>query len=181
MKKLVFLLEEASMRELLKVLLPRFLPEGVEFQLVTHKGKQDLEKSIPRKLKAWQEPSLHFVVMRDQNSANCKELKQHLQELCQYRPDTLVRIVCHELEAWFLGDLSAVEKAFQIKGLARQQPSKKFRNPDHLNNAAEELSKLVKSYRKLSGARAIAPHIDLTHNCSCSFQVFVKGVQKIAQ
>ncbi len=55
MNRLVFLLEEDSMRILLEGLLPKLFPELL-FQCVPHDGKQDLEKSIPRKLKAWREP-----------------------------------------------------------------------------------------------------------------------------
>ena len=60
--KLVFLLEERSMKALLDGLLPRFLPD-LKFQCVPHEGKHDLEKSIPRKLRAWQEPGVRFVIM----------------------------------------------------------------------------------------------------------------------
>ena len=103
--------------------------------------------------------------------------------MCQQagRADTLIRIVCHELESWFLGDLIAVEKAFQIKGLGKKKKKKKFHNPNHLANASQELEKLVKNYEKLSGATIIAPYLDLTNNRSHSFQVFITGVQKFAQ
>jgi hypothetical protein len=50
-KEIVFLLEEPSMREVLNILLPQLLPQHLEFQLITHKGKQDLEKAIPYKLR----------------------------------------------------------------------------------------------------------------------------------
>ncbi len=134
------------MREVLKVLLPQLLPQEVGFQLITHKGKQHLEKAIPYKLRRWQTPNTHFVIVRDQNSDDCLKLKQQLKDLCQQggKPDALIRIVCHELESGFLGDLAAVEKAFNIKGLAKQQNHKKFRDPDRLANASEELGKLVK-------------------------------------
>jgi len=182
-KTLVFLLEEPSMGEVLKVLLPQVLPDEIRFQLIIHDGKQDLEKSIPSRLHQWKIPNTYFVVVRDQNSDDCVKLKQRLQSLCQQagRSDTLVRIVCHELESWFLGDLAAVEKAFNLKGLAKQQNHKKFRVPDRLGNASEELSKLVKDYNKVRGARAIAPYLDLAKNRSHSFQVFITGVQKLAQ
>ncbi len=45
MRRIVFLLEESSMGDLLEVLLPRLFP-GLYFQCVPHEGKQDLEKSI---------------------------------------------------------------------------------------------------------------------------------------
>jgi hypothetical protein len=182
-KLLIFLLEEESMSELLNVLLPRFLSPLVDFKLVHHNGKQELEKAIPYKLRRWQAPDIHFVIVRDQKSDDCVKLKQRLKQLCQQagQPDALVRIACHELESWFLGDLAAVEKAFKIKGLARQQNKKKYREPDKLANAAEELQKLVKNYKKVSGACAIAPHLNLTSNRSHSFQVLISGVQKFAQ
>jgi hypothetical protein len=97
MKKLIFFLEEASMREMLDILLPRVLPQNVGFQLIAHKGKQHLEKAIPYKLRRWQAAHVHFVIMRDQNSDDCVKLIQRLKKLCQQagEPEALVRIVCH--------------------------------------------------------------------------------------
>ena len=154
-KELVFLLEEPSMAEVLKVLIPKILPDDIGFKLIVHDGKQDLEKSIPIRLHQWKLPNTQFIIVRDQNSDDCVKLKQRLKQLCQQakKPDTLIRIVCHELEAWFLGDLAAVEKAFKLKELAKQQHSRKFRTPDRLANASQELSKLVKNYEKRNGAR----------------------------
>ena len=59
--KLIFLLEELSMKYLLLELLPRILPENVEFQIIPHNGKRDLEKSIPRKLRGWRYSFCHFT------------------------------------------------------------------------------------------------------------------------
>jgi hypothetical protein len=39
MKTLVFMIEEPSMREVLKILLPKLLPQEVGFKLIVHKGK----------------------------------------------------------------------------------------------------------------------------------------------
>ena len=61
MNRVVFLVEEYSMTELLDGLLPRLFPELV-FQCVPHHGKGDLEKSITRKLRGWREPGVRFVV-----------------------------------------------------------------------------------------------------------------------
>jgi hypothetical protein len=49
-KELVFLLEEPSMAEVLKVLIPKILSDDIGFKLIVHDGKQDLEKSIPIRL-----------------------------------------------------------------------------------------------------------------------------------
>lgn len=181
MKEFVFLLEERSMKVFLESLLSRILKSNIKITLIPHEGKTDLQKSIPRKLRAWQNPEARFVILHDQDSHDCKKLKQKLQKICAEsgKPNTLIRIVCRELESWFLGDLRAVEKGMNLSGLASQQTKKKFRNPDRLNNAAEELCKIVPSYSKMSGASAITPYMNIGKNCSKSFQVFVEGIRRI--
>jgi hypothetical protein len=176
--KLVFLLEEESAKALLDILLPRILLPTVTFRCIPHEGKQDLEKSIPRKLKAWREPDTYFVIVRDQDKEDCRQLKQRLVQLCMQteHPDSLVRIACHELESWFLGDLAAVEKAFSINNLSAKQRNKKYKDPDRLTNPSEELAKLVKGYRKVSGAKKIAAHMTVEQNRSSSFNCFVRGI-----
>lgn len=181
MKEIVFLLEEPSMREVLNAILPQVIPSHIVFSVHPHEGKQDLERSIPRKLRAWQNPQARFVILRDQDSANCLDIKQRLQKLCEQtgRDNCLIRIVCHELEAWFLGDLAAVSVAYDLPHLTRLSEKAKFRNPDRLSNAADELQKLVEGYQKVGGARAIAPHLNLADNRSRSFNVFLEGVQRL--
>ncbi|WP_252178303.1 DUF4276 family protein [Endozoicomonas sp. 4G] len=178
MVQLVFLLEESSAKVLFENLLPRVLPPDVSFRCIPHEGKQDLEKSIPVKLKSWTVPDTWFVVVRDKDQEDCVRLKTRLQKLCEesHRPDTLVRIAIHELESWFLGDLAAVGQAFNQPKLASKQGSKKFRNPDALANAQQELKKLVKGYQKVAGAKAIAPHLNLSDNRSVSFQQLLNGL-----
>jgi hypothetical protein len=180
--ELVFLLEEPSIREVLNIILPKFLPPEIPFLLIPHEGKRDLERSIPRKLRAWQNPHARFVIVRDKDSADCLSVKQRLTALCEQvgRRDCLIRIVCHELEAWFLGDLQAIERAFELKRLSRQAGQEKFRQPDLIANATEELKKLVGSYQKIGGARTIAPYLELERNRSHSFQVFIDGVRRLA-
>lgn len=181
MKHIVFLLEEISMKAVLDEILPSMLPEGYTFQTIKHEGKTDLEKSIPRKLRAFRIPGVQFVVLRDQDNSDCKEVKQRLMQLCFEggRTDALVRVVCHELESWFLGDLSAVEKAFNYKGIARKQDRAQFRNPDRLANPCEVLQKIVPEYQKYSGSKEIAKYMNIDANCSLSFNAFIKGIRKL--
>ena len=117
--KLVFLLEEPSAEALLNRLLPTVLPPGVSHQCVPFKGKQHLEKYMGVRIRAWREPNVHFVVLRDQDSSPyCRKVKQRLVDICANagRPETLVRIACRTLEAWVLGDLSALVEASLING-----------------------------------------------------------------
>jgi len=179
MAKLVFLLEEPSMEEVLTVVLPKILPPTTAFQLIPHTGKSDLEKSIPRKLAAWNEPDVRFVVIRDKDSGDCVIIKKNLAQICATagRGDTLVRIVCHELESWLLGDLAAVEAAYNVKGLSAKQGKRKFRQPDLLANASDEIKNLIPNYQKIAGARTISPHLNIDKNHSHSFNVFINGVR----
>jgi hypothetical protein len=183
MKEIVFLVEEPSMKVLLDNFLPKVLPDGVTFLTIKHEGKNDLEKSIPRKLKAIRKPNVQFVVLRDQDAADCKEVKEKLQKLCVQgeRPDTLVRIVCHELESWFLGNLCAVEQAFGIRGLSDRQNEKKFREPDNLASPSQVLKEIIPNYQKVGGARTISRFMNLDMNTSTSFNNFLRGIQKIVQ
>lgn len=183
MMHLVFMLEEPSIGEVLKIILPAIVHDAATYQLIPHEGKHDLEKSIPRKLRAWRSSNARFVIVRDQDSAECHALKRRLGGLCAHagRSDSLVRIVCPHLESWFLGDLAAVEKAFDRRGFAKRQLNRKFRNPDALANAEQELKKLIPTYQKISGSRAIAPHLSLSSNQSRSFKNFISGVQALVK
>jgi len=179
--KLVFLLEEYSMRVTLEALLPKILPTDVQHLLIDHEGKRDLEISIPRKLRAWRENDVRFVIVHDQDSADCRQLKKRLAKLCQEagRSDALIRIACVELESWFLGDLEAVAEAFDHPQIAALKDRSKFRNPDRLANASDELRKLIPRYQKVGGARAIAPLLDFPRNRSHSFQIFLTGLRRL--
>jgi hypothetical protein len=140
--ELIFLLEELSMKETLEVLLPKLIPSNLRYRCIAHEGKQDLEKSIPRKLKAWNQPA-KFIIVRDKDSADCKQVKQQLLELCQKgnKSDILIRIACHELESWFLGDLAAVEQGLNLKSgkLKKLQNNQKYRNHTVLTSSFKEL------------------------------------------
>lgn len=181
---LIFLLEEPSTKNVLERILPQLLPDHITYKCIPHQGKQDLTKSIPIKIKAFQfSPATKFVIVHDQDSHDCIVLKAELLKLCQDagKPDTMIRIICHELESWFLGDLHAVEKAYELTldSLSRKQTQKKFRNPDLLNNAKQELRKLVPAYYPGTHSKAIAPYLSLDTNKSHSFQVFCLGISKI--
>jgi hypothetical protein len=180
---LVFMLEEPSMKAFLEGLLPRFLPAHVTFKLIPHEGKSDLEKSLRNKLRAWRTPDTRFVVVRDQDSGDCHKIKARLRTLCQEsgRPDALVRIACRELEAWFIADLAAVGRTFELPGLSAQQEKAKFRHPDLLGSPSLELEGLVPGYGKIGGGRRLGPAVDLDNTRSPSFKNFVTGVRRLAQ
>jgi len=178
--RLIVLTEELSMAELLKIILPKVLPKGSEPPLVIpHNGKRDLEKSIPRKLRAWESPDDKFIIVHDQDSSDCHRLKANLLSLCGgARNDYLVRIVCDELEAWYFGDLAAVSKAYG-RDCTKLAAKRKYRQPDAIVNAKSELRKVISDYQPIDGAVRIAKHMDIDRNTSPSFNVFINGVRSL--
>jgi len=183
---LVFLLEEPSSKNVLEAILPQIIPDCIIYKCIPHQGKQDLAKSIPITIKAFKfSPATKFVIVHDQDSHDCIALKAELLELCQKagKPDTMIRIICHELESWFIGDLAAVEQAYNLKtdSLSKKQIQSKYRNPDLLNNAKQELKKLVPDYYPGTHSKVIAPYLSLKANKSPSFQVFCVGISNIIE
>ncbi len=180
-RNLVFLLEEPSAKALLNGIIPRLIPSGIEVTYLVFHGKQDLDNNVERKIRLWQKPDSAFIIIRDQDSSVCTDVKQELIDKCDHagKSNTLVRIACHELESFYLGDLEAVGHVYQIK--VPSQNNRKYREPDNLANAAEELFKITKKqYQKIDGSRRIAPLLKTDgSNRSHSFNVHCDGIRKV--
>jgi hypothetical protein len=181
---LIFLLEELSAAEMLKGVLPKILPDGINVKYVVFEGKQDLEKQLERRLKGWQQPNSAFLVMRDKDGGDCLLIKRQLAEKANASGKgkvTLIRIACSELESFYLGDLNAVEQGLGLSNLAKKQQERKYRTPDALSNAAQELQNLTqRKYQKVASSRAIAPHLKTDgSNRSHSFNALLTGIEKL--
>jgi hypothetical protein len=184
MNELVFFLEEPSAEAMLEGLLPKIIPDGITWRTIVFEGKQDMEKRIIKRLRGYLNPGARFVVLRDKDAGDCIIIKRRLYEKCVQagKPETLIRIACHELESWYLADLAAVEKGLGLNGLARRQNQSLFRDPDQVPNSAYELQRVTEDvYQKLSGSRAIAPYLDTNNTRSHSFHAFVTGIQRLSQ
>lgn len=120
------------------------------------------------------------MVVRDQDLADCVALKARLTELCVQagRPDTVIRIACRELEAWYLADLAAVDQAFCTK-LAREQQGRKYRQPDRLSGPSAELAARVRGFGKVDAARRLGGLVDVENTRSPSFAHFVAAVRRL--
>ncbi len=177
MGRVIFLLEEPSMKELLEGMLPRFFPD-LAFLCVAHDGKQDLDLSIPRKLRGWREPGARFVILRDNDGGDCLALKRRIRLLCQGTGNdaAMIRIVCQELEAWYLGEPDALADAFHDHSLRNIKRRPRFRDPDLRHKPSKDLQQLCPEFQKTSGARMMAHHLTRGRNKSRSFLVFLNGV-----
>ena len=175
---IVLLTEEESMKVALEKLITATWPNricGVDWIVLDFQGKSDLEKNIPLKMRHWNYGDPHFLILRDQDGGDCVAVKERIRQRAAGagKPFT-IRIVCHELESWFLGELSAVEQAFPDSGASRLKNTAKFRDPDRLANASEELHHLIEVSGKVGRAAAIAEHFTPDNCVSHSFQVFWK-------
>jgi len=183
MSEIVFFLEERSAEAALKGLMPRILPPEIACRYVVFKGKQDLEGQLFQRIRGYRVPGARFIVLRDQDSGDCKVIKARLRGKCVEagRPDAVVRIACRELESWYLADLAAVERAFPETGLRRHQDRVPYNAPDATGTPSRVLRQLVPAYQKVGGSRAIGPHIDPDNTRSQSFVHFIAAVRRLAQ
>lgn len=177
--KMIFLVEEDSMKYLLDVILPQLLSSETEFMTIAHNGCGDLRRSLRCKLNSWRGDDLRFIILHDQDNRDCAALKRELEELCRpYRQDVLIRVVCHELEAWYFGDLAAVGKAYG-KDLASLANKSQYRTPDAIRNPKELIRRLIPEHQQIAGAKRIARNMDIFSNSSASFNVFISGVLRL--
>ena len=148
MGRLIFLLEEPSMQALLEGLLPRLFPD-LSFLCVPHAGKTDLERSIRNTLRNWKAPGDRFVIMRDSDGVDCLTVKENIRQLCRdgRRADTLIRIVCQELEAWYLGDPDALAAAFNDDALRNIGNRPRYRYPDNIAKPSDHVEQFVGAYQ----------------------------------
>lgn len=178
MRHLVFLLEEPSAQDALQAWVPTWLTADVTTHYLVFQGKQDLERRMVLRMRHWLLPDSRFIVMRDQDSGDCKQVKAALVERCQQagRPDAVVRVACRELESFFIGDWQAVAQAFGRPALARLDGKAAYRVPDAIGSPSAELARHLGGYQKRDGARRIAPLIDPERNRSRSFHALRSAV-----
>ena len=184
MRNLVCFLEEASAREMLKGVLPRLLPDDIQCHYIVFEGKQDLERQLVRKLRDWQKPDSAFLVMRDQDAAECRDVKNRLVTLCARanRPKALVRIACRELESFYFGDLAAVERGLEMRNLVGNQGRRRYRVPDAIVAPSRQLEQLTGgAYQKIGGSRRIGLELALEGNTSRSFNALLSGIRALFQ
>lgn len=175
---LVILTEEPSMKEALKAVLKTL---GIDdYTIISHQGVSDLERSLPIKLKAWRDPNAKFLILRDNDMGDCKARKRKLLQIILRtgKEDvSKVRIVCQELEAWFVGDVNALESSGYF---TKTIPTRLRRcDPDQREKPSRDLGGLRKGYGKVLGAKKIAPHLDVNNNRSASFNVTIAAIREL--
>ena len=185
-KELVFLLEGKSDIVMLEGIIRKCLDTTkVAVQYIPFEGKTDLKNQLKKKIRHYNNPHACFIVLCDQDSDDCKKLKQKLKEKIpsDKRDRTRIRIACRELESFYLGDLDAVKEGL---GMQKITLPAKYKNlsPDEIPDEKPSgiLEKITQDkYQKVSGSRAIAPHLSIKENTSPSFRVLVKAIDTLAK
>jgi len=176
---LVILVEEPSMKAALSKIVLRLGGSLDDVKIISHQGVNDLKRSLPKKLRAWTDPSAQFLVLRDNDNGNCMDRKNELIQIAEESGKlerTTVRIVCQELESWFLGDLAAIETAYSVP-VSTEANNRKYRDPDKIEKPSRDLKSHINNYRKIEGAERIAEHLNLHHNKSQSFLTTINSLR----
>jgi hypothetical protein len=193
LKHLEFLLEEASMQNVLEDVLSRLVSNDSEFTWRCHpyNGKENLIRRLPNLLHGyskWITDEYHIIIVIDRDQDDCHELKQRIVDMCNkagLSEQSLVRIVVVMLESWFFGDPKALEAAFPRLKQRRIGDGATYRNPEERPDPARDLDREMREvgykagYRKLAHSRAISPHLNLEeeHNRSHSFNVTLQALK----
>lgn len=195
------LVEERSCEIVLRNILKKFIGETHTFKIYPHQGKPDLLNKLPIKLRAYRKyipEDWRIVVLIDQDNDDCNHLKTNLNQIADNAGfitktsanranlpsfQVLNRIAIEELEAWYFGDIEALESAFPRLPKNLNQRSK-YRIPDSIQDTCETLERLLKRaeyYRsglqKMDCAKKVSENMIPTRNRSKSFQVFMSGIQ----
>jgi hypothetical protein len=199
---LEFIVEEPSMEETLKNILPKMLKPEITFRIINMRNKQNLINNLSKNLSLYKKDFFKhhkIVVLVDQDKENCLVLKQTLEEAARNNGLTtkssanfgstfqvLNRIVIEEIESWFFGDINALTSAYPkiSKNLLNIA---KYRDPDKIKGGTwEALEKLLQKYgyfrnglSKIRNAQNISQYMDPNLNRSRSFQVFREGLEDL--
>jgi hypothetical protein len=199
---LEILVEERSAERALDVLLPRIVP-GVDFEIRVFRGKTDLLKKLPDRLKGYAgwitQADKCLVVLVDRDNDDCLTLKADMEQMAasvglltvtaapvSRRPFVVNRIAVEELEAWFFGDVPALCAAYPKVPISLGQQAN-YRDPDAVPGGTwEALERVLQAggyhrggLAKVAVATEIARHMNVDVNRSRSFQVFRDGVRRI--
>lgn len=196
------LVEEPSAEAALQFLIPSIVGPETTFHIHTFQGKPHLLKRLPDRLKGyrdWLPPDWRIMVLIDADEQDCYKQKLDLDTIA-YEAGLITRNMCRpgdaiqvfnrlavqELEAWFFGDVEAIQSAYPEVSVNLAQ-QKGFRNPDTIRGGTwEALERVLQragyhagGLRKIEAARQIAAHMQPQRNRSHSFRIFHHGLLEL--
>jgi hypothetical protein len=200
MRALEVLVEEVSAKAFLEAFLPRLVPDEVLVSIHAFNGKSDLLRKLPQRLRGYRRyaPIPKILILVDRDDDDCVLLKQALEKVArdvgfvtkscastEADAEVCNRIAVEELEAWILGDETAVRAAYpRVPAFAARA---QLRNPDAVAGGTwEALERLLQrsgyyaaGLAKVECASRVAAHLTVESNRSTSFNAFVSGVRAL--
>lgn len=202
---IVFLVEELSAEAALLNIVPKILGASASFEIHPYQCKDDLLSKLPQVMRGyakWLPDDWSIVVLVDEDRSDCDALKGRMEEAadaarlvtrtkagssnCHARFQVLNRIAIEELEAWFFGDVHAINQAYPRvpKTLGCRS---RYKDPDSIKGGTwESLERELKKsgyfsggLRKIEAAKTISAFIEPERNNSKSFQVFREGLREM--
>ncbi|MHC1688219.1 MAG: DUF4276 family protein [Methanothrix sp.] len=202
---IVFLVEELSAEAALLNMVPKILGASASFEIHPYQCKDDLLSKLPQVMRGyakWLPDDWSIVVLVDEDRSDCDALKGRMEEAadaarlvtrtkagssnCHARFQVLNRIAIEELEAWFFGDVHAINQAYPRvpKTLGCRS---RYKDPDSIKGGTwESLERELKKsgyfsggLRKIEAAKTISAFIEPERNNSKSFQVFREGLREM--
>jgi len=208
--------EDISGKNLLDILVPKIIsPTNNTFNIYPYKGigkipknlhelpdpkKKLLLNKLPAILRAYGKGTnpndLTVIVVIDCDRRDCITFKQELTnvlESCDPKPSAFFRIAIEEIEAWLLGDKTAIEKAYpkmDQQEYAEYKQDKAIGTWEKLaditlsRNAAKRLKEAAYPEiggQKIEWAQKIGVYMDINHNASPSFNCFKKKLEELSQ
>lgn len=208
------LVEDLSGKVALDILVRKIIGEDHTCNVKSYKGvgripvkmnasvdasKRILLANLPRLLagygKSWKEYPAVVIIVCDLDDKCLKSFRDELINLlnaCNPRPETRFCIAIEESEAWFLGDIPAIKKAYpkaKDTMLNAYVSDSTCGTWERLADAvyrggSQHLSSLgwhVVGAEKSAWAENITPHMDLDNNTSPSFNYFLGKLRELAE
>ncbi len=211
------LVEDQSGAKALNILVPKIIGDEHTFRIHLYKGigripknlngnadpsKRILLDQLPRLLRGYGNTFANYpddspaavILVCDLDNKCLKAFRQELLEMlnaCNPKPETRFCIAIEEGEAWFLGDIQAIEAAYPK---AKVSVLNAYKN-DAICGTWERLadavfpggapSLSVKGWRAIGAEKSVwservAPYMDVANNLSPSFCYFKEKLQGLA-
>jgi hypothetical protein len=204
---IVFLVEELSAEAALLNIVPKILGASASFEIHPYQCKDDLLSKLPRVMRGyakWLPDDWRIVVLVDEDRSDCDALKERMEQAAvtarlvtrkmanssnrHAKFQVLNRISIEELEAWFFGDIHALNQAYPrvpktLGGRSR------YKDPDSIKGGTwESLERELKKsgyfsggLRKIEAAKTISAFMEPERNNSKSFQMFRDGLREMVR
>ncbi len=182
--------EESSAQKCLESFLPKIFLDQKKFKIFAHGGRENLKQALRKTLpRISQIENAKILITIDQDKNDCKKLKQDLQKIfhekchCPYK----IRIVCKELESWFLGDFNAISLAYPKFKSEKYRHKTDIRYVDKIDQPSKKLLKMIteidgrKFLSKGEMSEKISPHLNINQNTSPSFNQTIQAIKFLSQ